>query len=148
MFIVICNFYVGFFYSFDDRCIMQRIFWFEFYFLFLKFFLQNWGYLFSSYVTILQCMIQDKTLENWNTSSGSMPNFCYQTSENKWISYIVDPIENKESTEEFMNRTEGDLIFSKRACVSFALYYLVLIGESIMRIFAFVLSTPITSPRA
>jgi hypothetical protein len=93
-------------------------------------------------------VIQDKTFENWHASGGSMSNLSHQSSEIKSKNYMVDPTEKRERTEEFMNSTEGDLSFSKRPRVNLALYYFELVGESMIKILALALSTPITSVSA
>ena len=60
----------------------------------------------------------------------------------------MEPIEKRERTDEFMNKTEGDLSFSKRPRVSLALYYFEFVGESMTRILALALSIPMTSVSA
>lgn len=65
--------------------------------------------------------------------------FCYDKI------YIVSPIEKSESTDEFMKRTDSTFNLSNRTSTNSALYYLLLMGESMISREALPRSTPINS---
>lgn len=61
---------------------------------------------------------------------------------------MVSPMENRDRTEEFIKSTDSTLSLSNSTLTRAALYYLELMGESMISRDAEARSTPISSPIA
>lgn len=92
-------------------------------------------------------MVQDKAFVDWHSCCCTMSDLSHQATESQ-IFYIVQPIEKRDSTELFITITDCAFNFSNTFSMIFALYFLELDEESIIRMSAVVGSTPISSRKA
>lgn len=93
----------------------------------------------------LECMIKNKAFKYRDNGCTTLAYFRHEASEFRSGKYLVSPIENKDNTEEFINRTDSTFNLSNNTSISCALYSLVLMGESMINSEAVERSTPMMS---